>query len=306
MGLRVSTTGFNVIIFDLGIEVIHPTVDRDLRQEFTAIELRDSEYLTNAIQSGDLAAKMSIHGSFFPIAASSYDPDLLLLEELDTTQDEKHISDNELASSGDILIVSGVFPINLNSTAQSTRNVYSNESWWITWDVQIDDIVEILGCPASGIYHVEEVADQQNLIVKEPIVNSTGGTVNIYHPGGATLIGVDGTNLSVIEGDTLQEILEDIDGRFTTSGFEDQLVKVSSNDTATDYLEEKLVAGTNITITKLNPAGDEQLEISASGGSFDLNRIVLDCDGSFIYIGKGDIVTCDNPLPGPVSGTYCE
>ena len=46
----------------------------------------------------------------------------------------------------------------------------------------------------------------------------------------------------------------------------DIAVKVSSDDTNNGQLEDKIVAGTNITLTTLNPGGNETLEISASGG----------------------------------------
>jgi len=51
----------------------------------------------------------------------------------------------------------------------------------------------------------------------------------------------------------------------------DEKVKVSSTDTVSEYLGEKLLAGTNITITELNVGGDEALLISstASGGAAD-------------------------------------
>lgn len=43
----------------------------------------------------------------------------------------------------------------------------------------------------------------------------------------------------------------------------DKKVKVSPQDRKSDGLEAKLVAGTGITLTKLNPGGIEQLEIAA-------------------------------------------
>jgi len=52
---------------------------------------------------------------------------------------------------------------------------------------------------------------------------------------------------------------------FTTiSGVADEKVKVSSNDTTNDYLENKLVAGSNVGITVLNEGGNEQVQISAT------------------------------------------
>jgi len=48
----------------------------------------------------------------------------------------------------------------------------------------------------------------------------------------------------------------------------DENVKISSNDTTPDFLVTKLVAGTNITLTEQNDAGNETLKIDSSiGGS---------------------------------------
>lgn len=46
----------------------------------------------------------------------------------------------------------------------------------------------------------------------------------------------------------------------------DETAKVSSDDTTTGYLSDKIAAGDNITITVLNPGGNEQLEINSTGG----------------------------------------
>lgn len=42
-------------------------------------------------------------------------------------------------------------------------------------------------------------------------------------------------------------------------------VLISANDTTADYLENQIVAGSNVTITTLNDGADESLQISASG-----------------------------------------
>lgn len=46
----------------------------------------------------------------------------------------------------------------------------------------------------------------------------------------------------------------------------DEVAKVSSNDTTAGYLNGKLVAGTNITLTENNNGGNETLTIAAAGG----------------------------------------
>ena len=52
----------------------------------------------------------------------------------------------------------------------------------------------------------------------------------------------------------------------TTSSSSTGQVKVSSGDTTADYLLNKLVQGTNITLTKNNPGANETLTISAAAG----------------------------------------
>lgn len=67
---------------------------------------------------------------------------------------------------------------------------------------------------------------------------------------------------------------------------EDEKVKVSSTDTTSGYLTDKLVAGNNIQLTKLNSGGNEQLEISATGGGTatpggDNGAVQFNDNGSF-------------------------
>jgi uncharacterized protein YndB with AHSA1/START domain len=50
----------------------------------------------------------------------------------------------------------------------------------------------------------------------------------------------------------------------------DELVKISANDTTSDYLISKIVAGSaNITVTEVNDGGNETLEIDVVGGGTD-------------------------------------
>lgn len=67
-------------------------------------------------------------------------------------------------------------------------------------------------------------------------------------------------NLDVTEGLTYQGT------PFVPSAVTDEKAKVSSNDTTAGYLNGKLVAGTNITLTENNNGGNETLTISAAGG----------------------------------------
>lgn len=270
MALRVSTTGSDVFLKDLGIYVIHPTTNRDLSTELSAFELRESGDLTTAIQNGDLTVDDGEH----LIAGEDYDADEVLLQQLNLRGDEKYISVDELASVGSTPIVSGVFPLALNSTAAATKNVYAPAAKWILWNLEPGDLITISGNDAAGDYTVTSISDPENFLVAEDIVDSTGGTILACHPPGSTRIGIDNSNFGVLQGEDLQEVLEELDSKFTASGFEDQLVKVSANDTTADYLYNKLTVASGLELTEQNDGGDETLQISLTnpGGGSGGNR----------------------------------
>lgn len=69
----------------------------------------------------------------------------------------------------------------------------------------------------------------------------------------------------------------------------DEFVKVSASDTSAGYLGSKLVAGSNITLTTLNAGGNEQLEISATGGGGATDFLSLS-DTPTSYVGSGGLV----------------
>lgn len=257
MALRVSTTGSDVFLYDLGILIVDPTTDRDLSLEFTSEELKDSEDLTNAIQNGDL----TVDDGQFEINATDYDPNEVTNQELLLKLDRRFISHDELSAGHlDTPIVSGVFPLSLNSTAAVTRNVYVPSARWGTWQIDADDKVEIEGSSAAdGIYTVESISDHQNFIVVESIADSTGGNITVYHPNAATNIGINNNNFNNVSGVNLQDLLEDIDDKITL----DVKVKVSSNDSTSGFLTDKLVGGygRGINLNELNDGSDEDLEL---------------------------------------------
>jgi hypothetical protein len=59
-----------------------------------------------------------------------------------------------------------------------------------------------------------------------------------------------------------------------SGGSGDGTVKVTVNDTDAGFLSDKLTAGTGITLTVINPGGDEQLVISATGATSDVNMFL--------------------------------
>jgi hypothetical protein len=249
MALRVSTVSSTVAIDDLGIKLTHPTVDYDLTEQFTAQELYNSTDLTNAIQNGDLTADDGTHS----IAADDYEPAEVINQDLDLRRDDRFVSHDELgAGFKTTYTYPAVFPLGINSTASTTRNVYAPAARFITWSIEPGDIIVVTGNAAAGTYVVESVTDQQNLIVVSAITDSTGGNIEIFHPTASTRIGVDSSSLDWSSGDNLQKVLEDLDFVMDASGIEahrsiDQLV----HNIAEDSYEEITYSGifaTSVTV----------------------------------------------------------
>lgn len=70
-------------------------------------------------------------------------------------------------------------------------------------------------------------------------------------------------------------------------------VKVSSDDTTPDFLENKVVAGTGVSMSVLNPGADEQLEVSAGtpSGTIDAYTVELPNITSPVYTDVEDANT---------------
>lgn len=82
------------------------------------------------------------------------------------------------------------------------------------------------------------------------------------------------------------------------------VVKITSNDTTADYLGSKLSAGTGITLTTLNPGGDETVEISAPGSTTDEQVKVSAVDTTAGFLSTKIIVdngtNATNPLESSI------
>lgn len=66
---------------------------------------------------------------------------------------------------------------------------------------------------------------------------------------------------------------------------------VSANDTHVKHLEDALVAGTNITLTKNNPGGDETITIDAAGGAAAVTPSIRRVDNDTIVVDAGVATT---------------
>lgn len=239
MALRVTTTGTDVFLADLGVTIVHPAIQQDLSLDFTAAELRDSDDLTTAIQGGTLL----VDDGQFQITSTDYDRNEVVNQELGLKLDTRFTSHDELlAGDKNVPIFSGVFPIALNSTSSVSQNVYSPAAKWGTWALDAGDIVVISGSTAAdGTYTVASVTDEQNFLTVEPIPNSTGGTLTAYHPIAASRIGIRNSTLQwSTSADTLQEALDDLSitgGGITDTEHRelDQLVHNIAEDSFEEY-----------------------------------------------------------------------
>lgn len=118
-----------------------------------------------------------------------------------------------------------------------------------TWNLTID--------PALGAGPVCAARNSgSGVITLVPATGTIDGEASVALAAGEScLVESDGTNLMTV-------------GRTATPTYK---AKVSSNDTTPGYLNGKLVAGTNITLTEGNDGGDETLTVAGSGVGGDLN-----------------------------------
>lgn len=125
--------------------------------------------------------------------------------------------------------------------------------------IQDGDIVVITGNAAAGTYTVSAVnLNLDDHEVDEAIVDAAGGTATYHHPSGSTRVGVDPTTITGVSANDLQGALEELGANDS-----DEQVKVSANDTTPGYLNGKLVAGANTTLTEQNDGGNETLEVAS-------------------------------------------
>jgi hypothetical protein len=74
--------------------------------------------------------------------------------------------------------------------------------------------------------------------------------------------------------DHLSAHLAGIDAALGSTVSNDKTVRVSADDTTPGFLEDKIASSTNISLVTLNPAGNEQLQISATGLALDSTQII--------------------------------
>ena len=130
-------------------------------------------------------------------------------------RDDDFVDAIELASDG---YSNSYRTVSLVSTTAANRNVVIDTPTVfdrldnVDEPLQVGDIVRITAGAAFGTYTVELIVDPADTFrVFESIPDSVGNSADLYHPPGATHIGVDVTNIVNSDGENLQEVLEDLD-----------------------------------------------------------------------------------------------
>lgn len=100
---------------------------------------------------------------------------------------------------------------------------------------------------ASAIKNLPKASDFVNFIGRVKSFISLDDTPQDYQGQAGKVVTVNNTETGL---------------EFQTNSTTDEQVKVSANDTTAGYLEDKLLGGSGITATKLNPGSDEDLELS--------------------------------------------
>lgn len=129
--------------------------------------------------------------------------------------DSEFVDAIELASDGYYIYRT----VSLVSTTSSTKEVVISTPTIVDRlnnvdePLQIGDKVYIFNNAADGYYTVAAIIDPASTFsVVESIVDSVGGDAYFMHPAGALKVGVDNTNLRFTDKNTVQEVLEDLDG----------------------------------------------------------------------------------------------
>jgi hypothetical protein len=215
-----------VLVSDLGLRLVHPTIERDLSLEFTAEEIANSGVLTNLIKNGDLVVKLTtLNFGLSEVDGDYYSPFALMEQKLNLADlSDEIVTSKELSSySQSSYIYDGVFPISVSSTTALSRVVVCNDASFESWGASAGDVVVISGGSAAGSYTIQSVDSQKTIVVVEPIVTTIGsGTISIYNPTGAKLVGVDSANLVFTSATNLQSVIEDFDEAIGSSLIESE------------------------------------------------------------------------------------
>lgn len=144
------------------------------------------------------------------------------------------VSEDEAAATykSTLIADSSEFPLSISSVDSSTSTVTVSSTDLTELELISGDVVEITNSDgADGTYTVNSVTGENTFTVNESISDATSGDLNIYMPTGATLIGVDNRNWSILTSSILQSTLDEIDQLIAEStAWDSETVNLPGNE----------------------------------------------------------------------------
>jgi uncharacterized protein YciI len=237
------------------------------------------------------------------------------------TLDKTAVGLGNVANTAQVTSVTGSLPISSSggttpnitiSSGSSTQNGYLLSNDYVRFNAKLDTTGN-----GSGLIGLTK-AQVGLTSVEDTALSTWGGSGNIATVGNITVGFWSGTVVPISKGGTgqitanaaLNALLPaqtgkvsynlQTDGSNTSwvsgtggAGSDSLKVKVSSDDTTENYLELKLSAGPNITLTTLSPGGDESIQIQAWSGTDSTKAPVA---SAYVTIGQDATLSAERAL----------
>jgi hypothetical protein len=292
MQFLISTTGNDVLVSDLGLEISHPTTDRDLSLEFSAEQISRSAVLTHLIKTSEVSVKIQVnsHG-LLSVDPFNYDPFEFFQQQLLPEKVEEIVTETELESTfASSHAKSFVFPVPISSTTSGTNLIVSNTSSFQDWRVEAGDTAYIYGNGVTndGYTTIVSVIDQRKITVARALGTTiSSGMLVVFNPAGATKVGVDTENLSNISGANLQEVIESIDFSLSNLGNAANHEDIDSlvHNLSEDYYEEFVYSGGKVTAVIAWQDSSREKKVRESIYTYTNGKISHDADIQYNALG---------------------
>lgn len=259
------------------------------------------------IYDADTAAWVAVGGAGVPLAVTDTNTVDMTLASNNLQSDVLYQSTNSVVISDDVSGLKADLQIQDTNTVDLTI-----DGSGLKGDLTYEDSNSVnLTDSATGL-KADVVTQNSNTVTLSEDVSGIKADVN-YQDTATLDLSDDGSGF---KGDVLPGGVDhDALLNFVTGEHTDAQVKVSSNDTTPGYLEDKIVSADNkLTITTLNDAGDEDVQLAVEEGNIDHNALTnyvanehidwTNATDNFVTTGTADVETVQ--LETGVSPSYSE
>lgn len=209
------------MVNDLGFQVPTGASWTELTDQFTAVELRDSDDLTSAIQGGNL--ECSTDGSTNDVSAGDYDADLALVLELNLREISEEENNEYLVdgSVGDTLHVHNASGVNVVGSYSNIGDPSTLEELASGIDSEIGTLSTDLSAHLDGGANKHDASE---IDVEGTYANITGTPGDLE----TTISGID-TRLGALVASDAYSTIQGNTGSATASGASDTLLFSGTN-----------------------------------------------------------------------------